>query len=410
MTNVLYISYDGMTDNLGQSQVIPYLAGLSKLGYSFTILSCEKQENYTQNKKKIAKLLSSHNINWHPIPYTATPPVLSTIKDILRLHKEAKKLDKERGFKIVHCRSYISAMIGLKMQAKFGIKFIFDMRGFWPDERIDGKIWNLTNPIFRIIYNYFKRQELKYLSKADYTICLTNNGKQEIHSWTNIPKQPVPIKVIPCCADFNHFQNSVSVESTSEKIRTSLKIDKDDFVLSYLGSVGTWYMLDEMLDFFAILLQQNPKAKFLFITADNPKEIFQNAEKKNISTDTIIVEKSSREDVPAYIKLSNVSIFFIKPAYSKKASSPTKMGEIMGMGVPIVCNDNVGDVGEIIQNSSAGWLVNRFEKDEYRNIINKFATSLPVDKENLRLDAIKYYSLEKGIENYAWVYKTVLGL
>lgn len=40
---VLYISYDGMTDPLGQSQVLPYLVGLSKEGFQFTLVSCEKR-------------------------------------------------------------------------------------------------------------------------------------------------------------------------------------------------------------------------------------------------------------------------------------------------------------------------------------------------------------------------------
>lgn len=44
--NVLYLSYDGMTDQLGQSQVIPYLQGLSKEGYSFTLISFEKPERF----------------------------------------------------------------------------------------------------------------------------------------------------------------------------------------------------------------------------------------------------------------------------------------------------------------------------------------------------------------------------
>jgi hypothetical protein len=46
-----------MTDPLGQSQVIPYLTGLSKYGYDFTILSCEKSANYLLNKKEIENLL-----------------------------------------------------------------------------------------------------------------------------------------------------------------------------------------------------------------------------------------------------------------------------------------------------------------------------------------------------------------
>ena len=31
-SRVLYISYDGMTDALGQSQVLPYLCGLAQRG------------------------------------------------------------------------------------------------------------------------------------------------------------------------------------------------------------------------------------------------------------------------------------------------------------------------------------------------------------------------------------------
>ena len=36
------------------------------------------------------------------------------------------------------------------------------------------------------------------------------------------------------------------------------------------------------------------------------------------------------------------------PSFSKKASCPTKMGEIMNLGVPVICNKGVGDVEEIM--------------------------------------------------------------
>ena len=163
---VLYISYDGMTDNLGQSQVIPYLSGLSKHGYDITILSFEKKLNYAENKEKIAKLLSDNAIAWNPISYTAKPPVLSTVWDIWKMHKAAKKVCISKNVQIVHCRSYISALVGLKLKEDLGIKFVFDMRGFWADERVEGKIWNLKNPAFKLIYNYFKRQEINFLKTS----------------------------------------------------------------------------------------------------------------------------------------------------------------------------------------------------------------------------------------------------
>ncbi len=55
MKKILFISYDGMTDPLGQSQVIPYLEGLTKYGYLFTILSCDKPKMYKENKSYVEK-------------------------------------------------------------------------------------------------------------------------------------------------------------------------------------------------------------------------------------------------------------------------------------------------------------------------------------------------------------------
>jgi len=51
--NVLYITYDGLTDPLGTSQILPYIAGLSKSGYRFTVISAEKPDVYAAGKKEI---------------------------------------------------------------------------------------------------------------------------------------------------------------------------------------------------------------------------------------------------------------------------------------------------------------------------------------------------------------------
>jgi hypothetical protein len=53
------------------------------------------------------------------------------------------------------------------------------------------------------------------------------------------------------------------------------------------------------------------------------------------------VMAATREDVPTAISLFDVSLFFIRPTYSKSASSPTKQGELMGMGKPIICNAGI---------------------------------------------------------------------
>ncbi len=195
--NILYISYDGMTDPLGQSQVLPYLVGLSAKGYRITILSCEKQERW-QHKETIQAICTKHHINWQPLMYTKKPPVLSTVRDVNKLKQTAASLHKNIAFDVVHCRSYVASLVGLFMKKKFSLPFIFDMRGFWADERVDGALWNLKKPLYKRVYQYFKKKEKQFLEHSDAVISLTHEGKREIESWGIFH---APITVIPCCVD-----------------------------------------------------------------------------------------------------------------------------------------------------------------------------------------------------------------
>ena len=76
----------------------------------------------------------------------------------------------------------------------------------YADERIEGRIWKQKNILYRILYTFFKRREAEMLSIADYTVCLTEKARSEILTWKIIEHQPIPIKVIPCCADTVSFE------------------------------------------------------------------------------------------------------------------------------------------------------------------------------------------------------------
>ena len=399
---IIYCSYDGLLDPLGRSQVIPYLEGISKnLTFSITIISFEKNLNHNQIID-FKEILNKKNIHWIPLSYTKKPAVISTIWDIIRLKIQLNKIDKYQKIELIHCRSYITSIVALQLKKKKNIPFIFDMRGFYADERVDGKIWNNKNFLHKRIYNYFKKKERQFIKYADYTISLTKNGKKEIESW-KLPVQS-PIEVIPCCTDENLFQ----ISNINDK-REELGINENDFIISYVGSIGTWYMLDEMLDFFRILLTKKPNSKFLFITKDDTKTIKLMGKKKKIDSNKFIFQSSSREMIPSYIGLSDISIFFILPVYSKKASSPTKMGEIMNLGIPIICNSGIGDVDKIMMECLPKYLIKSFNEKEYERVCNNVINSNH-NRDLIISTSKKYYSLSVGIERYCKVYKKVINL
>ncbi len=282
------------------------------------------------------------------------------------------------------------------------------MRGFWADERVEGGLWSLNNILFRKVYQYFKRKEVELLSEADYTICLTEAARKEIHSWQTIANNPIPIQVIPCCVDLQLFSPTTVRQSQLQDLRESLNISPDSFVLLYVGSIGTWYMLGEMLDFFKVLTESKPGAIFLIVTKDNPEPIKEMLNEKNIDQQRVIITSAERQMMPVHIFLAHIAIFFIKPVFSKKASSPTKQGEIMGMGVPIICNSYIGDTADVIRDSGAGLVVEYFDLKCYEEIVKSLGSLTKLEFNVINKKAEKYYSLEKGIDKYEEVYNKVL--
>lgn len=402
---VLYISYDGMTDPLGQSQVLPYLVQLSKKDIQFHLLSFEKHDKFIKNKMLIENICESANITWHPQDYHIEGGISKTLKQIKRMKRVAFYLHDKHNFQIIHCRSYISALVGLKMKRKFGVKFLFDMRGFWADERVDGKLWNLESPIYKAIYKFFKKKELQYLNEADFSVVLTSNGRDEILRWKEVKNIEKRLEVIPCCVNLDLFNPIAISPSDQARLKEHLNIKSDDYVLGYVGSIGTWYMLDEMLAFFKTVDKAHDNAKFLFVTGDDSIEITNRAQKNGIDTSKIIITSCIHSEMPLHISIFNSSVFFIRPSYSKKASSPTKQGEIMAMGIPLVCNAGVGDTDLIVQKYHAGGIVEDFNDEEYQHAID----TLDFNKEKSIRGAEEFFSLQSGVTKYYDIYKTING-
>jgi glycosyltransferase involved in cell wall biosynthesis len=407
MMTTLYISYDGMTDPLGQSQVLPYLKGLSEKGIHIVLLSFEKQERFETTKPLIEALCREAGIVWVPMMYTKKPPVLSTLWDVFKMKRTLLKLHRQYHFTLVHCRSHIPAIGGDYLKRRAGVPYLFDMRGFYADERVDGGLWKMSNPLLKMVYHYFKAKEKEFLKNAAATISLTEAGKKIIHRWEGF--EHIPIEVIPCCADLDHFNRERVEAAQVEAWREKLGIGSDDFVVTYLGSLGTWYLGDEMFRFFKQLRIHRPEAKFLLITPDSKSMIEAIAANNHIPSTSIIVQQAKRSEVPALLMLGDISLFFIKPVFSKQASSPVKMGEILAMGIPIIANAGVGDVDSIINDTRCGILVENFSEEAFDKGIASIPEFLHADKSVFELAARKYYSLENGVDHYYKIYLEIQG-
>ncbi len=404
MSRILYISYDGMSDPLGQSQVLPYLRGLCKQGHEIVLLSFEKPAARARAGGALRRSIEGAGIEWHPLKYHARPPVLSAVYDLERMKRKALKLAKGHATEIVHCRGYLPAMAGALLKDKTGARMIFDMRGFWPDERVDGGLWPQKHFLYRQIYRFFKKEEQRLLRQADRVVSLTEAGKKIIHE--KLAGPGVPVAVIPTCTDMQHFDYRAISADEIRSMKAKAGIPRESFVLGYVGSTGTWYLLREMFLFFKRLQAQCP-AVFLIVSRDDEEKLKAEAALLGIDPAQIVVRAAAYAEMPRWISLFDAGLFFIKPAFSKQASSPTKMGEILAMGKPLICNAGVGDVAGLVRRFDCGRVLETLDEESYDRAIGDMDVLAEAGAAHFREAAAQYFSLEHGVEEYHRIYESL---
>lgn len=337
MTRALYITYTGLLDPLGQSQVLQYVLGLASR-HQMTVLSYEKPANLADMARLSAleERLKDAGVTWHRRVWHRKPGIPATIYDILVGIAQATRIVRENGIQIVHCRSYIGSMIGLSVKKRTGAKLIFDMRGFWPDERVEGGIWRAGSAPYR----YFKRVEKRLFLRADYVVSLTRAGVREIAQMPYLRGQMPPVSVIPTCTNLGMFH----------PVPTSRR----GFTLGYVGSVGSWYMFAEVAQAVARLFQMRADARFLVINKGGHDLIRAELGKIGVDMSRVELRESPFDQVAEQIGRMDAGIFFIKPVWSKRASCPTRMGEFLACGKPCLANAGCGDVEEDFAQTQTG--------------------------------------------------------
>lgn len=396
--NCLAISYNGLLEPLPHSQLLPYMMGIAKKGVSFTLLTFEKKELKRSNQKlinKYSRLLRDAGINWHRLPYHKKPSLLATLFDILCGSLLSVFLIVKNKINIVHSRGTVAATIGWISSKICNAKFIFDLRGLMAEEFVDAGLWRRGS--FK--YKLSSLIEKRALKAADYVVVLTEKIRKMFDDdFLNLNKK-LKMEVIPCCVDLNKFINS------KEKIYSENEQIKNKCVLIYVGSLGTWYLLDEMVDFFCSLHRCIENAFFLIITQSDKNSLKKSLISRGIH-DNYLIASASPDDIPKYISSAQVGISFTKPGLSKIARSPTKIGEYLACGLPIVVNNGIGDLDELINRENVGIIVNNFNSHSYDKSAKKLIDLFNDNSlsKRCRKTAEKYFSLELGIDKYFRIY------
>jgi glycosyltransferase involved in cell wall biosynthesis len=400
--NVLYITYDGLTDFIGQAQVLPYLVGSARAGHRITVISFEKPERFARIGHQVKAVTETEGITWRPQTFRTSPPILAKLVDQQVMLRAAAAELKRGRFEALHCRSYPPAVAGLKLKRRFGTPLIFDMRGFWPDSRREGGRWRDESPLGRFLYRRWKRHETDLMAGSDHIVSLTKAAKAEMESWPSY--RGAPISIIPCCTDFETFRPSGPEQRRAA--RAELGIAPDAPLLVYLGSLGTIYLLGEQLRLFDRFRIRHPGARILFVGRNSADDIRREATRLGIALtdDEFRLVEAERARVPYWLSAGDAGLCFYIPTMSSLHVSPTKLGEYLACGLPAFCNRGVGDVVPILARTEGGHVLPDFSPESLDAAIAAYDGMQKVDGASIRERARPFLDLSAAAAAYASIY------
>ncbi len=191
---VLYVSYDGLLEPLGESQVVAYVEALALRGTSLAVLSFEKPGDLGDDARVEAMRtrLSRAAVDWIPLRYHRSPSLPATAYDVAGGVRAARSYLRGRRVALVHGRGYTGGLIAVMIARRSDARFLFDMRGFWVDERIEAGQWAEASLLVRGL----RALEKRLLAEADAIVSLTEAGAEALPSLA--PGVALPrVEVIP---------------------------------------------------------------------------------------------------------------------------------------------------------------------------------------------------------------------
>jgi glycosyltransferase involved in cell wall biosynthesis len=360
-SSILYLCYLGICEPLVQTQVVPYLAGLSRSGHRIVLMTFEPAPLSQATRRSYLDSLHAARIEWQSLRYHKRPALPATCADVLTGIIQGARLVRKYQINVLHARGDIPAMIAIVLKHFLGVQMVFDIRGLIADEYADAGLWRRNGPLFWMT----KRLEDVFLAHADAIIVLTRRVKAWFSESGKL-RCGVPLEVIPCCVDLRRFDLD---PHRVEILRKDLALDGRP-VMVYAGKVGGWYMLEEMIDFFHVAAICLPDLCFLLLTQSEPARIEELFASKGIHRSAYRCLAVSPRDLPQYLGLADFAIAFRAPRFSQIAASPTKVPEYLAAGLPVVYNAGIGDLDELAS-QRVGTCVESFGEAGYSRAVGQ---------------------------------------
>lgn len=330
---ILYLSLSGMSEPLGRSQVLEYLFEIGASNDVF-LLSCEKPDLLKQ-EPGLEKEIADRNIVWKHIYYSNRFGLLSASVLFVRFVCAAMVLSALKKPRILHARSLIPGGVAIIVKSILRRKVLFDIRGFFLDEKVDSSGLKKNS----LLYAALKWFERRVYRGSDHIITLTRRAKDIVSREYGIAGQSITI--IPTCASTRLFKRVPREDKAAVRRKLGLP---DKRIIVHHGQAQGWYDFESEVRLFKAMHEQDKDVFFLLLNRDQQEYIETVLHTFAVPKQAYSIRPVDFSDIYLYLNVCDISLFFIRPTYSKQASHPTRFAENAACRLFSITNTGIGDM------------------------------------------------------------------
>jgi glycosyltransferase involved in cell wall biosynthesis len=374
--------------------VLPYLGELRGESAEIRLLTFEETPPGAwdgDTREEMFRTLEAKGVTWSYLRYHKTPTVPATAFDIgfgaLRIAHIARRC----GVDVVHCRGHVPMAMGAIAKRACRSRLLFDIRGFMPEEYVDAGVWRPGGHLYRVT----KQVERHLLAAADAFVVLTRRAQRSLFGeGVTTDARGRPISVIPCCVDLSEFAVPQREVVREAKVALGLLGRR---VYVYVGQLGGWYLDHALVDFLDRARAVDPSSFALIVTPSPSLKVKKELALRGFREDDALVCSAAPSRVPDYLLAGDVGLSFIKPCSSKISSSPTKVGEYLAAGLPVLSTEGIGDLDDFLIQNRAGVILKSLERESFDSALLRLSEFLAERDLRMRLRAVaeQTLSLEK---------------
>ncbi|MCA2981059.1 MAG: glycosyltransferase [Myxococcaceae bacterium] len=405
---LLYLTQDGLLEPLMHSQVVRVVERLAALGWRYRIVSLEKERDLADASRvrRLKARLERAGVQWEFAPFDWAQSSRAAATNLGFLASRALELARAGRVRGIHARAYVPAVAALAAWHATGVRWVFDARGYWVDERLEEGRW-FTTPLRLAVARGVEHQ---LFATASAVVTLTELQARDIEQRFR-PLGARPVRCITTLADYDDFakrpNSDVPLVPPEHRARLAGKL-----VIAVVGSINNSYLVDESLELARRILERTPAAHLLVLSGQH-EEYRRRLGVAGVSEQRFTLVRAEHDAMPQWLSLVHWCLLLLQPnSKAKRASMPTKLGELFASGVrPIQfgCND---EVSGWVHRAETGLVLTDVSSAGLEVAARAVAEAAPLSPEAIhraRQRTSPHFSLEAGCARYDALLAEVFG-